>query len=244
MATVAKRSRPTTSVTCPLICRGFTDMRAAIVVLLLSAAVALGAYFLKHQTGTGGHLTVSTAPAQAARPARAASGAAAPVAATAATQTSKLNRDGSETVEEATGDSGAHNLLLAAVASTVAAATPTASAQVTAGPTPVAGGRQLHPARAGSADGRAGGAGRGAGILLVCVPALLCARTLGRDLEEGQTLVHHLRAGAGHLERGPPRARPALLHPREPGEAGPTSRRGIQGDPGQRRPAGGHRSGQ
>jgi thiol:disulfide interchange protein DsbA len=52
----------------------------------------------------------------------------------AAGQTSKLNRDGSETVEEAAGDSGVHNLLLAAVASTVAAATPTASAQVTAGP--------------------------------------------------------------------------------------------------------------
>jgi thiol:disulfide interchange protein DsbA len=50
-------------------------------------------------------------------------------------QTSKLNRDGSETVEEAAGDNGAHNVLLAAVASTVAAATPTASAQVPAGPT-------------------------------------------------------------------------------------------------------------
>jgi protein dithiol oxidoreductase (disulfide-forming) len=46
-----------------------------------------------------------------------------------------LNEDGSETVEEATGDSGAHNPLLAAVAATVAAATPTAMAAPLAGPT-------------------------------------------------------------------------------------------------------------
>jgi protein dithiol oxidoreductase (disulfide-forming) len=40
----------------------------------------------------------------------------------------RLNEDGSETVEETTGDSGAHNPLLAAVASTVAVATSAASA--------------------------------------------------------------------------------------------------------------------
>jgi thiol:disulfide interchange protein DsbA len=40
----------------------------------------------------------------------------------------RLNEDGSETVEDVPSDSGAHNPLLAAVASTVAAATPTASA--------------------------------------------------------------------------------------------------------------------
>src|SRR3984957_9666058 len=40
----------------------------------------------------------------------------------------RINEDGSETVEDVTGDSGAHNPLLAAVASTVAAATSTASA--------------------------------------------------------------------------------------------------------------------
>jgi thiol:disulfide interchange protein DsbA len=39
------------------------------------------------------------------------------------------NQDGSETMEESAGDNGTHNALLAAVASTVAAATPTASAQ-------------------------------------------------------------------------------------------------------------------
>jgi protein dithiol oxidoreductase (disulfide-forming) len=38
------------------------------------------------------------------------------------------NQDGSETMEESAGDNGTHNVLLAAVASTVAAATPAASA--------------------------------------------------------------------------------------------------------------------
>ena len=47
----------------------------------------------------------------------------------------RMNEDGSETVEDVPGDSGAHNPLLAAVASTVAASTPTASAATTSGPT-------------------------------------------------------------------------------------------------------------
>ena len=53
-------------------------------------------------------------------------------------QTSKitrLNEDGSETVEEVPSDNGAHNPLLAAVASTVAASTSTASAAALSGPT-------------------------------------------------------------------------------------------------------------
>jgi len=52
-------------------------------------------------------------------------------------QTAKLahpNEDGSETVEDAAGDSGAHNALLAAVASSVMAATPAAAADLS-GPT-------------------------------------------------------------------------------------------------------------
>jgi thiol:disulfide interchange protein DsbA len=53
-----------------------------------------------------------------------------------AAQTSKLNKDGSETIEAAAGDSGVHNPLLAAVASTVAAATASASADALGGPTP------------------------------------------------------------------------------------------------------------
>jgi thiol:disulfide interchange protein DsbA len=47
----------------------------------------------------------------------------------------RMNEDGSETVEDVTSDSGAHNPLLAAVASTVAASTSTAAAATTSGPT-------------------------------------------------------------------------------------------------------------
>ena len=78
--------------------------------------------------------------AAASRPAAAAPARTAPLpAAQAAAQATKLarkNEDGSETVEDAAGDSGAHNPLLAAVASTVAATTPTAAAaDVLTGPT-------------------------------------------------------------------------------------------------------------
>jgi protein dithiol oxidoreductase (disulfide-forming) len=55
-----------------------------------------------------------------------------------AAQAAKLthqNEDGSETVEDATGDSGAHNALLAAVAASVMAATPATAADLT-GPVP------------------------------------------------------------------------------------------------------------
>jgi thiol:disulfide interchange protein DsbA len=47
----------------------------------------------------------------------------------------RMNEDGSETVEDVPGDSGAHNPLLAAVASTVAASTSAASAATLSGPT-------------------------------------------------------------------------------------------------------------
>jgi protein dithiol oxidoreductase (disulfide-forming) len=56
----------------------------------------------------------------------------------AAEQTAKItrmNEDGSETVEDVPGDSGAHNSLLAAVAATVAASTPSAFAATPSGPT-------------------------------------------------------------------------------------------------------------
>jgi thiol:disulfide interchange protein DsbA len=48
----------------------------------------------------------------------------------------RINEDGSETVEDVTGDSGAHNPLLAAIASTVAASASTASAAPVSSPTP------------------------------------------------------------------------------------------------------------
>jgi protein dithiol oxidoreductase (disulfide-forming) len=47
----------------------------------------------------------------------------------------RMNEDGSETVEDVPGDSGAHNSLLAAVAATVAASTPSAFAATPSGPT-------------------------------------------------------------------------------------------------------------
>jgi thiol:disulfide interchange protein DsbA len=59
------------------------------------------------------------------------------LAPTPAAKVKRLNEDGSETVEETTGDSGSHNTLLAAVASTMAAGTPAAAAATTlTAPTP------------------------------------------------------------------------------------------------------------
>jgi thiol:disulfide interchange protein DsbA len=107
-------------------------MHSVRVLLLLSAALALAACS-KHQDqpAAAAPAAQSARPAtQSARPAAAAAVASAPGA--TAAQTSKLNKDGSETVEDAAGDSGAHNVLLAAVAATVAATTPAASAQVPA----------------------------------------------------------------------------------------------------------------
>jgi thiol:disulfide interchange protein DsbA len=77
--------------------------------------------------------TPASAPARAAASASSASKPAATgheksAAESAQPTITRLNEDGSETVEETTGDSGAHNPLLAAVASTVAAAASSASA--------------------------------------------------------------------------------------------------------------------
>jgi len=69
----------------------------------------------------------TTASTQPARPRAGAPAAPSPLGAP--------NENGSETVDEAAGDSGAHNALFAAVASAVAAATSSASAQSLSGPT-------------------------------------------------------------------------------------------------------------
>ena len=74
-------------------------------------------------------------PRAALNPPPARTGPTAPAQATPgqAAQAAKLthqNEDGSETVEDATGDSGAHNALLAAVAASVVAATPAAAADL------------------------------------------------------------------------------------------------------------------
>jgi thiol:disulfide interchange protein DsbA len=109
-------------------------MRAPRAILLLSVVLALGACG-KQQAGADRAGAAPTVELNAQPPRAVPGTSSAQSAAQVVAQTSKLNRDGSETVEEATGDSGAHNALLAAVASTVAAATPAASADAPAGPT-------------------------------------------------------------------------------------------------------------
>jgi len=109
-------------------------MRWRALVMLAAASIALVACGKQQSAG---ERAASNAPAQRAAP------AAKPGAAAAADKTANaekttlnhLNEDGSETVEETSGDTGAHNSLLAAVASTVAAATPSATAAPLSGPT-------------------------------------------------------------------------------------------------------------
>lgn len=79
----------------------------------------------------------ATAPAETAAPARtaAAQQKTTEQASDLPSKITRINEDGSETVEDVPSDSGAHNPLLAAVASTVAASTSTAFAATTSGPT-------------------------------------------------------------------------------------------------------------
>jgi thiol:disulfide interchange protein DsbA len=89
----------------------------------------------------GKQAAVEPAPAAATAPAAAPSApvvqqkTAAEPASDLPTKITRMNEDGSETVEDVPGDSGAHNPLLAAVASTVAATTSAASAATISGPT-------------------------------------------------------------------------------------------------------------
>jgi thiol:disulfide interchange protein DsbA len=107
-------------------------MRGSRSILLLCLTLVLAACG-KHQSASE-----RVGPLPKARPPAAASAVPAnpaPSPAVAASpKSSRQNQDGSETMEESAGDNGTHNALLAAVASTVAAATPTASAQAV-GPT-------------------------------------------------------------------------------------------------------------
>jgi protein dithiol oxidoreductase (disulfide-forming) len=108
-------------------------MKVRHLAMCLGLALALAA--------CGKQQSVDQRPPVAA-PAAAAPAPAPPQAAAnhqkAAEQTAKItrmNEDGSETVEDVQGDSGAHNSLLAAVAATVAASTPSAFAATPSGPT-------------------------------------------------------------------------------------------------------------
>jgi protein dithiol oxidoreductase (disulfide-forming) len=104
-------------------------------IFVLSVALALGACG-KQQAQE--HAAAAAPPTTALKPLPS-TGPAAPGQAAAGQEAAKLahqNEDGSETVEDAAGDSGAHNALLAAVASSVMAATPAATAADLSGPTP------------------------------------------------------------------------------------------------------------
>jgi len=109
-------------------------MRLALLAGLAFALVACGRQGSSNTTPAGAHAPEAAAPApSASKPSVAAHDKSAPESSQPLTLT-RVNEDGSETVEETTGDSGTHNPLLAAVASTVAAAT-SAAAAATAGST-------------------------------------------------------------------------------------------------------------
>jgi protein dithiol oxidoreductase (disulfide-forming) len=108
-------------------------MRLRVAALCL--ALALGACGKQHGASQGS--AANTPPNKSLIPPPSTSPATTPALSppAAAAKTARPNQDGSETMEESTGDNGAHNALYAAVASTVAAATPSASADVLAAPT-------------------------------------------------------------------------------------------------------------
>jgi protein dithiol oxidoreductase (disulfide-forming) len=115
-------------------------MRASRLSLVLGLALAVIA--CGKQQSANEHGSATTTPATAlAPPAGDATPAATPsqrqevgLAPSPPNKIKRPNEDGSETVEDATGDSGTHNPLLAAVASTMAASTGAATAATT-GPT-------------------------------------------------------------------------------------------------------------
>lgn len=113
-------------------------MNTARLAMLLCMTLVLGACG-KHESAAQRTREASTPATALAPPADTSAPAATPsqqqavgLAPTPGAKVRRPNEDGSETVEEATGDSGTHNALLAAVASTVAAATPVAAAAGTA----------------------------------------------------------------------------------------------------------------
>jgi protein dithiol oxidoreductase (disulfide-forming) len=108
-------------------------MRLRVAVLCF--ALALGACGKQHGSSPGSASNAPPGKSLAPPPSKAAATTSPLAPQSAAAKSARPNQDGSETMEESTGDSGAHNALYAAVASTVAAATPSASADVLAAPT-------------------------------------------------------------------------------------------------------------
>lgn len=104
-------------------------MHAQRLVSILCLSLLIAACGKSPSQHAGGSAPPDTAlhpPAVVARPAPAKT--AAPPPAEAGAKAPRTNQDGTEVTDESAGDNGAHNPLLAAVASTVAAATPAASA--------------------------------------------------------------------------------------------------------------------
>ncbi|MEP6883551.1 MAG: thiol:disulfide interchange protein DsbA/DsbL [Gammaproteobacteria bacterium] len=113
-------------------------MRARHLGLCLGLALLLAACGKQQSADSRSPTNASTATAtsKSAAPAHAAAQQKAESASDLPAKITRMNEDGSETVEDVPGDSGAHNPLLAAVASTVAASTSVASAAPVSGPTP------------------------------------------------------------------------------------------------------------
>jgi len=112
-------------------------MRVPRLILCVGLALALTACGKRESAGErspAGTPTAASAPT-AAVPQQGAQQKAAEQASDLPSKITRMNEDGSETVEDVPGDSGAHNPLLAAVASTVAVSTSTAAAATTTGPT-------------------------------------------------------------------------------------------------------------
>jgi protein dithiol oxidoreductase (disulfide-forming) len=107
----------------------------ALYLGLALALAACGKQQSANERSPAGAPTSASAPTAAA-PARAsvAQQKTADLASDLPSKITRMNEDGSETVEDVPSDSGAHNPLLAAVASTVAASTSTASAATMSGP--------------------------------------------------------------------------------------------------------------
>jgi len=106
--------------------------RLPLVLGLALALVACGKEQSADQRSPAASPVTATAPAPAANAALQQKSAAQAPGQSA--KITRLNEDGSETVEDATGDNGTHNPLLAAVASTVAASASPASAAAADGP--------------------------------------------------------------------------------------------------------------
>jgi thiol:disulfide interchange protein DsbA len=105
-------------------------MRLRHLVLGLGLALALAA--CGKQETAGAPAAVIAPPVAQTHAAAASQQKPAEQAADLPAKITRMNEDGSETVEEVTSDSGAHNPILAAVAATVAASMPAASAATTA----------------------------------------------------------------------------------------------------------------